>query len=112
MCSIGKLQIERATICCTAFCNLVLGPFAGPVNAVLPDPVVRPAGQVVTSNRRGKGNGLAVIGKTPLRRAEWRDDLVATTTAATMCHGPVLYADVKDTVFECRRHELNELMAD
>ena len=47
-----------------------------------------------------------------MRRAEWRDDLVATTTAATMCHGPVLDADVKDAVFECRRHELNELMAD
>jgi hypothetical protein len=94
---LGKLvrRVSRA-----ARGDLFVGPRARPVRLVMSDPIVRPARQAPTADRRVEGNGGAIEDQRPVGRPQWGNDLVAAAAAALVHNAAVLHRYVKDALLE------------
>lgn len=90
--------------------NLFLRPLRGPLHHVVPNPVMRLAGEGPVPDRRVQRHRLTVEDQFPIGRRKRRDHLLAATAATSVNDGCVLHGNIECPVFQLLRRARDELM--
>ena len=101
---------KTATVLLSAFlpCSTERSVGIDPFNPAFREKVMGLTRKTIVSNRWIKCYRLTVIDEFPLRRRQWRDNLLPATTGAGVCANRVLHTYIEHPRLQLSREVLNE----